>query len=119
METLVQSTTEEVVNHHLAAFIRADLEEILKDFEDNSELLTPDGALKGLSSIRSFFEGVFKIVPAGSHLEVKQTFIRGNLAYLAWTCDSPIVSIPLGTDSFIIREGKIEFQTLAAHIVFK
>jgi hypothetical protein len=36
---------------------------------EESELLTPDGALKGLNAIRSFFEEIFKIVPKGSALE--------------------------------------------------
>ena len=119
METLAQTKTQEIINHHLSAFIHADVDEILKDFGNDSELLTPDGPVKGLPAIRAFFEQVFKIVPEGSILEMKRMIIRDNLAYLSWTCESAFVTIPLGTDSFIIKNGKILYQTLAAHIVFK
>ena len=119
MEAVAQTKTQEVINHHLSAFLDADLNEIMKDFTEESELLTPDGALKGLNSISSFFGQVFKIVPKGSTFEMKQMIVRDSIAYLAWSCDSSFVSIPLGTDSFIIKNDKILYQTLAAHIVPK
>ena len=49
MEAVAQTKTQEVINHHLSAFLDADLNEIMKDFTEDSELLTPDGALKGLN----------------------------------------------------------------------
>jgi hypothetical protein len=52
----------------------------MKDFMEASELLTPEGPLKGLNAIRSFFEEIFKIVPKGSALEMKQMIIRDNIA---------------------------------------
>lgn len=119
METVTQTKTQEILNHHLSAFMEADVDEILKDFTEESELLTPDGALKGLNAIRSFLEEVFKMVPKGSTLEPKQMIVRDNLAYIAWSGESPFVSIPLGTDSFIIENDKILYQTLAAHIIPK
>ena len=119
MATTTLSKNQEVVNHHLAAFLEADLNEILKDFTEESELLTPDGPLKGLDAIRSFFEEAFKIVPKGSTFELKQMIVRDNVTYLAWTCESSFVSIPIGTDSFIVENDKIIYQTLAAHIIPK
>jgi hypothetical protein len=119
METVTQTKTQEILNHHLSAFMEADVDEVLKDFTEESELLTPDGALKGLNAIRSFLEEVFKMVPKGSTLEPKQMIVRDNLAYITWSGESPFVSIPLGTDSFIIENDKIVYQTLAAHIIPK
>ena len=119
METVTQTKTQEVLNHHLSAFMEADVDEVLKDFTEQSELLTPDGALKGLNAIRSFLEEVFKMVPKGSTLETKQMIVRDNLAYITWSGESSFVSIPLGTDSFIIENDKIVYQTLAAHIIPK
>jgi hypothetical protein len=119
METVTQTKTQEILNHHLSAFMEADVDEVLKDFTEESELLTPDGALKGLNAIRSFLEEVFKMVPKGSTLETKQMIVRDNLAYITWSGESSFVSIPLGTDSFIIENDKIVYQTLAAHIIPK
>ena len=85
----------------------------------SAKTLTPDGVLKGLNVIRSFYEEVFKIVPKGSAFEMKQMFIRDNIAYIAWNCESSFVKIPIGADTFIVENGKIKYQTLGAHIIPK
>jgi hypothetical protein len=119
MEKTLQTNTKEILDHHISAFMEADVEEIIKDFSEQSELLTPQGPLKGLNAIRSFFVEIFKILPKGSTLELKQEFIRNNIAYVAWAADSPLVSVPTGTDTFIIDGEKIIYQTLAGHIIPK
>lgn len=119
METILQTKTQEILNHHLSAFLETDVNEIMKDFTEASELLTPQGALKGLDAIRSFFEEIFKITPKGTVLEMKQMIIRGNVAYVVWSAESSFVSIPLGTDTFIMEDDKILYQILAAHIIPK
>ena len=119
METLSQTKTQEIVNHHLSAFYDADVDEIMKDFTEDSEMLTPEGVLKGLNVIRSFYEEVFKMLPKGSTLEMKQMFVRDNLAYVAWNCESAFVTIPVGADSYIMENDKIKYQTLCAHIIPK
>ena len=119
METVLQTKTQEILNHHLSAFIETDVNEIMKDFTEASELLTPDGALKGLNAIRSFFEEIFKIMPKGTTLEMKQMIIRDDVAYVVWSAESSFVSIPLGTDTFIMENDKILYQIVAAHIIPK
>ena len=119
METGLHTKTQEILDHHVSAFIETDVNEIMKDFSERSELLTPDGALKGMNAIRSFFEEIFKIVPKGSTLEMKQMIIRDNIAYIVWTAESSFVSIPLGTDTFIMENDKIMYQIMAGHIVPK
>jgi hypothetical protein len=119
METFNETKTQEVIAHHLSAFNDADVDEILKDFTEDSEIFTPEGVLKGLNVIRSFYEEIFKMVPKGSALEMKQMFIRENIAYVAWSCESLFVTIPIGADSFIVENDKIKYQTLGAHIIPK
>lgn len=119
MKTLLQTKIEEILNHHVSAFIETDVNEIMKDFTEASELLTPDGSFKGLDGIRSFFEEIFKIVPKGSTLEMKQQIVRDNMAYIVWTGESTFVSIPFGTDTFIMENERIMFQNAAAYIIPK
>ena len=119
METILQTKTEEILNHHVAAFIETDVAEIMKDYTETSELLTPNGAVKGINAIQSFFEEIFKAMPKGSTLELKQQIIRDHMAYVVWSGESAFVSIPVGTDTFIMDNDKIKFQNLAAHIIHK
>jgi SnoaL-like protein len=119
MSTIVLSKTEEILNHHVTAFVETNLDGIMDDYTDKSELLTPQGPVSGLSAIRSWFEEIFKAVPKGSTLDLKQTIIRDNVAYIVWPGESPFVSIPFGVDTFVIENDKILFQALGAQIVPK
>ena len=119
MDATFQTKTKEILDHHVSAFIEADIEEIMKDFAEQSELLTPQGPLKGLTAIRSFFEEIFKALPKGSPLEITQEIIRDNIAYIVWKVESSFVSIPIGTDTFVMEGDKIIYQALASHIIPK
>ena len=119
MNNVLVTNTEEILNHHLSAFVETDVDEIMKDYTANSELLTPQGPVKGLDGIRSFFEEIFKIAPKGSALDLKQVLIRDNMAYIVWAGESSFVSIPFGADTFIMENDKILFQNVAAYIIPK
>jgi ketosteroid isomerase-like protein len=112
-----EQVTSQVLNHHLSAFGNNDLPEILKDYTEESELLTPAGPLKGLTAIRSFFADYFRIIPTGSSFEMKRLTVTSNAAYLVWASASPVADIPLGTDSFFLEGNKIRLHTVAAHIL--
>jgi hypothetical protein len=45
--------------------------------------------------------------------------IEGEIAYIAWTFESEKVSIPFGSNTFVIRDGKIVTQTFAAQMLPK
>ena len=119
MEATLQTKTKEILDHHVASFLEADVEEIMKGYSEQSELLTLQGPVKGLNAIRSFFEETFKAVPKGSTLDLKQELIRDNIAYIVWAGESVFVNIPLGADTFIIEGDKIVYQSLAAQIIPK
>jgi ketosteroid isomerase-like protein len=112
-------TTNEVLMHHLTAFGNNDLEEILKDYTQESELLTPDGTLKGLAAIKGFFEDYFVAIPTGSAFEMKQLTVTGPVAYVAWTSESATFVFPIGTDTFFIQNEKIIYHTVADYRIGK
>jgi hypothetical protein len=112
--------TREVLMHHLTAFGENNIDEMMKDYSEESCLCLPDGKLTGLNSIRSFFIEVFKLFPAGkTQLDIKQMIIDNSRAYIAWSADSPVIAVPIGTDSFEIENGIIVWQTAAMHIISK
>jgi hypothetical protein len=119
MEVTLENRTKEILDHHLSAFVEADVEEIMKDYSEQSELLTPQGPVRGLTAIHSFFEEIFKIFPKGSAFELKQELLRENIAYIVWAGESAFINMPMGTDTFIMEEDKIIYQILAAHIIPK
>ena len=112
--------TQAVLNHHLSAFVENDLDEIMKDFTEESELWTAEGPLKGLSQIQGFFSSMFPLFPTGqTQLNLTQMIVKDEMAYVAWNSDSPQASVPVGSDSFLVRNGKILLQTVAAQVILK
>lgn len=107
--------TEATLTHHLQAFAEGDINAILADYVEESILYTPDGPLRGLLKLREFFSGMLENAPPGfmENFEMVQQDVEGELAYIVWKSGS---AAPLGTDTFIVRNGKIVVQTFAAHM---
>ncbi|XWW48557.1 nuclear transport factor 2 family protein (plasmid) [Fibrella sp. USSR17] len=114
-----ETTTNEVLIHHLTAFGNNDLEEILKDYTEESEVLTPNGKLKGLVDIRQFFADFFAVIPTGSSFGMNQKIITGNVAYIVWHSDSAVATLPVGTDTFFLVGDKIRIHTVADYRIIK
>ena len=45
--------------------------------------------------------------------------VVGEIAYIVWSCETGTHSLPVGTDTFVIRDGKIVAQTFAGQISAK
>ena len=109
--------TKKVLEHHLAAVGENNLSSILDDYSEESIVITPDSTYIGLKQIESFLAGILPAFPKeGTVLEIDRTVIENELAYIVWHAKTPIVEVPLGTDTFIIEDGKIKLQTFAAII---
>jgi hypothetical protein len=102
---------EAVITHHLQAVTGGTgMDEILKDYTDESFILTPEKPFRGLNEIRIFFEAfVAGLTPEVlGNLQVKRLDFVGEVAYIVFSA-TPLTS--LGTDTFIVRNGKIVAQT--------
>lgn len=114
-------STEDVLNHHLQAFAAGDAEEAAKDYDDESVLLGQDGRIVGRAAIQGalaeMFSGPFK--PGTYEFAVDNSEIAGNVAFIAWHADTASHEIPMGTDTFVIRDDKIAVQTFAAQMIAK
>jgi hypothetical protein len=115
-----QMNPENIFKHHLEALGRNDIDELMKDYAEQSELWTPDGAIVGLKAISSFYSYAFTLFPKdNTRLEIKKIIANDYKVYVFWTADSPIVTVPFATDSFEIKEGKILWQSTAFQMVQK
>jgi hypothetical protein len=56
-----------------------------------------------------FAPGTFDFVMDASHIE-------GDVAYILWHADCASAVVALGTDTFVVRDGKIAVQTFAVKI---
>jgi ketosteroid isomerase-like protein len=106
--------TQAVFDHHVQA-LGEGLESVLSDYAEDCVLYTPDGPKRGLAEIRVFLEAFMaETLPKllGS-FELLRTDVDGEILYVTWKAGDVA---PLGTDTFIIRDNKIQVQTFAAYI---
>jgi len=111
-------STEDVLNHHLQSFSAGDVDEMIKDYTDESVLITPEGIIRGREELRTAFgellSGLFK--PGTYTFEMDRLEIVGEVAFIAWHSTNEGAEVPLGTDTFLVRDGKIAVQTFAASV---
>jgi len=108
----VAAATKQVLDHHLGAFDHG-LDEILKDYDDSSALITPDKTFRGREEIAGFFKAFVEGADPAFWPAFKITSLRtvGNIAYLAWEA-KPWVT--LATDTLFVKDGKIVVQTFTS-----
>lgn len=115
-DELTRKTTE-ILDRQNELFIKGEVDELMKDFSENATLFTPDGVLEGLDSIKKFYTDVTtNVLPPGSDFKISKQEVRGETAYIVWSGESKSYRFPIGTDTFIMRNGKIIVQTFAAKI---
>ena len=111
------SDTQSVLDDHLDAFANQDLEKVMVDYTDDSTVVTNMGVFRGLEEIEGLFADLFEeFSQEGSTIEVDDTVVDGEFAYLLWHGESPDNVYEFCTDTFHIPEETIDFQTFAGKI---
>ena len=101
-------------------FWRGDLTGILADYAPGAVLFTPDGPLTGVDAIKPLFQAMFaEFGKPGASFSMKQQFVEGDYAYILWTAETADNVYEVGTDTFVVRDGKIVAQSFAGKITPK
>jgi ketosteroid isomerase-like protein len=113
-------STKDVVDHHLKCFDEGDLNGILSDYAPGAVLFTPDGPLRGADAIRPLFQAMIaEFGKPGAVFSMKQQSVEGDYAYILWTAETADHVYEVGTDTFVVRDGKIVVQSFAGKITPK
>ena len=119
-------STKEVLERHLKYFGDGDLAGLLSDYVPETVVFTPvgfggaGGAAKGAAALRStFFIVLAEFAKPGTRFEMRQKVIEGDYAYVVWEAETAQNVYELGSDTFIVKDGKIVLQSIAAKIVPK
>jgi ketosteroid isomerase-like protein len=113
-------TTQSVLDHHLQCFAGADLEGTMLDYAPNATLMIPQGAIKGTDAIRDFFRMAYaEFSKPGAKFEMKQVLVDGECAFIFGDAESADNTFEAASDTFVIRDGKIVYQTYAAKVTPK
>jgi ketosteroid isomerase-like protein len=114
------ASTKDVVDRHLEFFGKGNLKGILSDYAAGAVLFTPDGPLRGADAIRPFFQAMIaEFGKPDSAFSMKRQFVEGDYAYILWTAETADNVYEVGTDTFVVRDGKIAAQSFAGKITPK
>jgi uncharacterized protein (TIGR02246 family) len=110
--------TRAVLDHHLAACAAGDADMTLEDYTDDSVLITADGVVRGREALHATFSGFFSglFAPGTYEFTMDRVEVEGEVAYVVWHATCAEAEVRLGTDTFVVRDGKIAAQTFAAVI---
>ena len=111
------TSTKEVLDHHLKCFGEGDLKGILSDYAPDAIMFTPDGPLRGADAMRPLFQAMIaEFGKPGAVVSMKQQSVDGEYAYILWTAETADNVYELGTDTLVVRDGKIVAQSFAGKI---
>ena len=111
------ASTQDVLDHHLECFGKGDLKGILSDYAPGAVLFTQNGPLRGTEAIKPLFEAlVAEFGKPGATFRMKQQFVEGEYAYIVWTAETADNVYEVGTDTFVVRDGKIVAQSFTGKV---
>jgi ketosteroid isomerase-like protein len=116
----VTAATQDVLAHHLECFGKLDLAGTMADYADEATFFSQGGVLHGSDAIRQFFGTLFEeFGKPGMSFDLLQQEVDGDTAYIVWKAESADNLFEIGTDTFIVQNGKIVTQTFAGKITPK
>ena len=109
MVTTVEEQTVAVMTAHVQALGQG-IDEIMRHYTEESVVFAPEGPCQGLAQIQAYYEAFLATRPDNflKRFTIVRQDVIGEVAYVIWKAQ-PYVRI--GTDSFIIRDGKIALNT--------
>lgn len=108
------TSTQTLIAHHLQAFSEG-VDALMQDFTEESVVMTRDASYRGLAEIRRFYTDLIDGLPEGFEEaeETTRSEIDGEVAFLVWHARP---WYPFCSDTFVVRDGKIAYQTFTAYI---
>lgn len=110
-----KTTTESVLKHHVQALMSRNLDEILKDYCEDSVMCSPMGTAKGLKGIRETFTAALGMLPpeAMANMKTIKQDIDGEYAYVLW---SALPVVKFAGDTFHVHNGIIIMQSFVGQM---
>jgi len=108
------AVTQSILKNHLAAFGARDMDGVMKAYGDDSVLVIPSGALRGLDEIGGYYRALFaEFAKPGASFEVTEQTVVGNVAHIAWSGETAETAYQRTDETFSVENGKIRYQIIA------
>ncbi len=108
---------EQLLTHHLGSFQDNDRDALMSDYTEESVLITADATYEGRAGIRGFFSALIPQFPKQTtRFELDKMTVVDDLLFIVWHASTPAVKVTLGTDTLLVKQGKIHRQTFVGQM---
>ena len=116
----LERNTEEIFHNYREAFLQKDLDKVMRLYSEDAVFIGPEGVVeKGEKTIRESLDAAFSnFFPTGMEQHSLFSRIEGPVAYQVYSLvdtETGEKILPFATDTFVIRDGKIVYHTMAAN----
>jgi len=112
----VPDSSEVIVTRHMTAIDSGDVEGATADYADGAVFITPMGETKGKAAIHKALAAMLPkdVGAAGTRavVVIKQKFFTKEIGYIVWVQNAGKPEEMQGSDTFVVRNGKIVAQTV-------
>jgi hypothetical protein len=109
-------SAEEVLDDHLVTSLNGDIEEDLsRNYAPDVVVVSNWGVERGHDGMRRMGQLLRRQLP-GCTFTYRLRIVEGEIAMLAWSASSTAASVHDGVDSYVIRDGLIQAQTICYSI---
>lgn len=112
-----ETATEKFATARLALFGKGDAAGLLAQYAPDATVITPNGVLHGPDQIKGMVDG---IIGEFHQPDVKFTLISqmtaGDVATFTWSAETAKNIYDLGAETYVLKDGRITYQTFAAKV---
>lgn len=107
-----QRSAQEVLDDHLNTSLNGSVDEdVERNYAEDVTIVSNWGVDQGHEGVRRMAQLLQSQLP-GCTFTYTMRLVAGEVGLLEWTGDSPAGSVRDGVDSYVIRDGRIQAQTI-------
>lgn len=104
-------TPKDVLNRHLDFSRSLSEQDFLKCYREDSFVIMSSGVRRGLKEIRACYHQLNHELLNARYI-YKVVVVERDVGFLEWSADSDTHTVTDGVDSYVIRDGYIQAQTI-------
>jgi hypothetical protein len=109
-------TTREVLDDHLALRLSGDLEtDIQRNYAPDVVLISLTGVRRGHQGVRDQAAELLDVMRGGEY-RYRKVLVADDYGYLEWDAESDKGRISKGSDSYVVRDGRLVAQTVHYYV---
>ena len=101
----------------LTLFGKGDAAGLLAQYADDATVISPMGVLQGRDQIKAMIDGIIgEFAQPGVTFNLLTQNAEGDVVAFTWTAVTARNTYDLGAETYVLKDGRIDYQTFAAKV---